>query len=359
MFTLSLCMIVKNESDVLGRCLSCAADIADEIIIVDTGSSDNTKEIAQGFTDKVYDFAWCDDFAAARNYSFSKATMNYTMWLDADDVIDEKNRTLLLELKQELSPRTDMVFLRYDVAFDSHGNPTLSYYRERIFRTALNYRWIGEIHEVIPQSGVVEYREITIQHRKLHPTERGRNLRIFKKMLSDGKKLDPRQKFYFARELMYTGDYPSAVRQFSEFLDEGQGWIENNISACKDLAQCYTLLGEEESALQSLLRSFFYDAPRAELCCEIGKYFFDRDQFQTAIYWYETAAGRPQEEQNGGFCLPDCYGYIPFMQLCVCYDRIGEREKAVEYNEKAGRIKPDDKNYLFNRAYFQENPVTQ
>lgn len=110
MITLSLCMIVKNESDVLGRCLSCTKDIADEIIIVDTGSTDNTKEIAHGFTDKVYDFEWCDDFATARNFSFSKASMDYTMWLDADDVIDEKNRALLLKLKNELSPSTDMVF---------------------------------------------------------------------------------------------------------------------------------------------------------------------------------------------------------------------------------------------------------
>lgn len=355
MITLSLCMIVKNESDVLGRCLSCTKDIADEIIIVDTGSTDNTKEIAQGFTDKVYDFEWCDDFAAARNFSFSKASMEYTMWLDADDVIDEKNRALLLKLKNELSPSTDMVFLKYDVAFDPQGRPTLSYYRERIFRTALHYRFIGEIHEVIPQSGVVEYKEITVQHRKLHPTESGRNLRIFQKMLSDGKKLDPRQKFYYARELMYTGDYTAAVRQFNEFLDEGQGWIENNINACKDLAQCYARLGEDTSALQSLLRSFCYDVPRAELCCDIGKYFFDREQYRTAVFWYETAASRTPDEHNGGFCLPDCYGYIPYMQLCVCYDRMGDRKRAAQYNEKAGLIKPDDKNYLYNRAYFQDN----
>lgn len=355
MTTLSLCMIVKNESDVLGRCLSCVEGIADEIIIVDTGSSDNTKEIARSFTDKVFDFEWCEDFAAARNFSFSKATMEYTMWLDADDVIDEKNRALLLNLKEELSPATDMVFLQYDVAFDPQDRPTLSYYRERIFRTALHYRWIGEIHEVVPQSGVVEYRKITVQHRKLHSAEPGRNLRIFQKMLKDGKKLDPRQKFYYARELMYTGDYTAAVRQFTEFLDDGQGWIENNISACKDLAQCYASLGEYASSLQSLLRSFYYAAPRAELCCEIGKYFFDREQFQTAAFWYETAASRTPEEQNGGFCLPDCYGYIPYMQLCVCYDRMGDRKKAEQYNEKAGHIKPDDENYLYNRAYFRKS----
>ena len=64
---------------------------------------------------------------------------------------------------------------------------------------------------------------------------------------------------------------------------------------------------------------------------------------------------RRPDEHNGGFCLPDCYGYIPYMQLCVCYDRMGDRERAAQYNEKAGLIKPDDKNYLYNRAYFQDN----
>ena len=66
-------MIVKNEQEVLARCLDCAVKFADEIIIVDTGSTDQTKSIAHKYTDKVYDFEWCDDFSKARNYSFSKA----------------------------------------------------------------------------------------------------------------------------------------------------------------------------------------------------------------------------------------------------------------------------------------------
>ena len=73
MATVSLCMIVRNEEDVLGRCLESVKDIVDEIIIVDTGSTDRTKEIAGRFTNTVYDFPWIDDFSAARNFSFSKA----------------------------------------------------------------------------------------------------------------------------------------------------------------------------------------------------------------------------------------------------------------------------------------------
>ena len=80
-------MIVKNEEKVLARCLESVKDIVDEIIIVDTGSNDKTKEIAYRYTQNVYDFEWAQDFSAARNYSFSKATKDYQMWLDADDII--------------------------------------------------------------------------------------------------------------------------------------------------------------------------------------------------------------------------------------------------------------------------------
>ena len=351
--TLSVCMIVKNESDVLARCLACAAEIADELIVVDTGSTDDTKEIARGFTPQVYDFPWCDDFAAARNFSFSKAAMDYVMWLDADDVIDAENRAKILRLKETLSPAVDMVFLRYDVAFDEQDNPTLSYYRERMFKASMGYRWVGEIHEVIPQRGVAEYREISIQHRKLHPTERGRNLRIFEKMLADGKQLDPRQKFYYARELMYNGRYPEAVRQFTAFLDEGQGWVENNISACKDLVYCQAHLGDAAAALGTLFRSFAYDAPRAEICCDIGEHFMDKRAYYMAVFWYELAAGMNFDPEADGFRKPDCYNYIPYMQLCVLWDRLGDRIKANAYNEKALSVKPHDPAALHNKAYFE------
>ena len=74
MATLSLCMIVKDEAPVLARCLDCMKHIADEIIIIDTGSKDDTKQIALQYTEHVYDFTWKDNFSEARNFAFSKAT---------------------------------------------------------------------------------------------------------------------------------------------------------------------------------------------------------------------------------------------------------------------------------------------
>ena len=109
MVTLSLCMIVRDEEDVLGRCLESVKDLADEIIIVDTGSNDRTKEIAAYYTDRIYDFEWCDDFSAARNFAFSKGTKDFLMWLDADDVIPGEEAERFRSFKENLTPDTDVV----------------------------------------------------------------------------------------------------------------------------------------------------------------------------------------------------------------------------------------------------------
>ena len=85
----------------------------DEIIIVDTGSTDSTKEIAARYTDKIYDFSWCDDFAAARNFSFSKATQEYIYAPDADEVLDETNRRRFMMLKAALLPEIEIVQMKY------------------------------------------------------------------------------------------------------------------------------------------------------------------------------------------------------------------------------------------------------
>ncbi len=352
MASLSLCMIVKNEEEVLERCLDCVKDITDEIIIVDTGSSDDTKNIAKRYTNHVYDFTWIDDFSAARNYSFSKATMDYIMWLDADDVIDEENQGKLKELIANLEQTIDMVYLRYDVAFDANDHPTLCYYRERIFKRSNEYKWEGEIHEVIPANGYSIYEEITITHRKKRCHDTRRNLKIFERMLLEGKTLNPRQHFYYARELKDNGYTERAIQEFTTFLDGGSGGTEYNICACADLAACYRLLQNDGMGIGALYRSFNYDLPRAEICCEIGSYFVESGRYEQAIYWYKLAAGKAYIEHSEGFYSPDCHGYTPNIQLCLCYDKIGDYETARKYNEIAGTYKPDDENVVYNRSYF-------
>ncbi|MDE7323039.1 MAG: glycosyltransferase [Lachnospiraceae bacterium] len=350
--TISLCMIVKNEEMHIARCLDSVAGLVDEMIIIDTGSTDRTVEIVSGYTSKVFTHPWKDDFSDARNESFSRAAMDYCMWMDADDILEEAERDKFLQLKQSLSPDVDIVMMKYNTSFDEAGKPSFSYFRERWIRNCSQYRWIGAVHEVIPPSGKIIYSDIAVSHRKLSAGNPDRNLKIYQKMIADGKPLEPRQQYYYGRELYYHRQYEDAVSVLEQFLLSNEGWIENKIEACSICAGCYAQLGQEQAALTTLLRSMSFDLPRAELCCEIGKYFLEHGSFHNAIYWYETALNTPKNEYAGGFMLPDCYDYVPLLQLCVCYDRLGDRQKAKEYNERAGACKPYSKAYLYNKQYF-------
>lgn len=350
--TVSLCMIVRNEERHIARCLDSVAELVDEIIVVDTGSADRTVEIVSGYTQKVYSYPWEDDFSAARNYSFSKASMDYCMWMDADDILEETERDKFLQLKQSLPSDTDMVMMKYNTAFDEAGKPSFSYYRERWIRNSAGYKWIGAVHEVIPPTGRILYADIAVSHRKMGAGDPDRNLRIYRKLIEAGTTLEPRQQYYYGRELYYHKQYAEAVSVLEGFLLLTEGWVENKIEACSICADCYRHLGQEQTALTTLLRSMSFDLPRAELCCEIGKYFLEHGNYPVAIYWYEAALNAPENDRAGGFVLPDCHDYVPLLQLCVCYDKLGDRHKAKEYNERAGVCKPYSEAYLYNKRYF-------
>lgn len=349
---LSLCMIVKNEEDVLERCLTSAKPFADEIIIVDTGSTDNTKNIALKFTSKVYDFKWIDDFSKARNFSFSKATGDYIMWLDADDIVTPLNSNKILALKNTYDSKTDIFMFKYNVAFDKNNNPTFTYYRERIIKNSPKYRWESPIHEVIPLVGNIVYSDISIEHKKIKQNPPKRNLNIFNKMISQGIELDARQQFYYGRELFYNDDEIAAINTLENFLNREDGWSENKIDACKLLGALYIRISDDNNALVSLFKSFQYSEPRSNICCDIGKIFFDKKDYKTAIFWYELASSRTQNAISNAFIEPDTYNYIPYIQLCVIYYRLGDFVKANMYNEMAGKIKPDDPSYLYNKNLF-------
>ena len=344
-------MIVKNEEDVLKRCLESVARAVDEIIIVDTGSTDATKQIASSFTSKIYDFEWCDDFSKARNFAFSKATCGYLMWLDADDVLSQESCDKLLRLKSSLAPDTDVVFMKYDVAFDENDNPMFSYYRERLIRNCEKAVFVEPVHETVVPFGKTIYSDITVQHRKTKSNPPKRNLKIFRKLIREKTQLSPRMTYYYGRELMYNGYYKKAAVVFRRFLKNGNGWIENNIEACRDLSQCHIALGETEKAKQALIRSFIYDAPRAEACCDLGTLFLNEENYSAAEYWF-LAALESKQNETLGFVEKDYYGFIPAIELAVVYDKMGNREKAVFYHKLSGRFKPTHPSYLSNANYF-------
>ena len=350
--TISLCMIVKNEEEVLGRCLESVQGLADEIIIVDTGSEDRTVEIARQYTQHIYEIPWRDDFAQARNFSFSKATGDYCMWLDADDILSKENRELFLKEKNAMDGSEDVVMMKYITGFHEDGTELCSFYRERILKREREFVWKGRIHEAIAPEGKVVYWKTAVFHKKEKTADTERNIKIYEKMKEKGEKFSPRDLFYYGRELMFHKRYQEAERILEEFISRPDGWIENKIEAHMNLAVCKEMNGRNGQILQTLFQTFVYDLPRAEICCAIGREFMNSQQWEQAVFWYEEALKVKKNDRNGGFVLEDCYGYLPEIQLCVCYDRMGEREKAYMHHLNAKKLRPGTEEVIYNENYF-------
>lgn len=356
MNTLSICLIVKDEEQVLSRCLDSVKGFADEIVIVDTGSTDGTPAIAQKYTDKVYSFEWCDDFSAARNFCFSKATCDFLMWLDADDIVTEENAEIISALKDR--DDFDVAMLKYAAAFDGDGKPSFVYFRERIFRRSMGFEWKGAVHEAIEPRGRIIHSQACVYHKKSRQNPPMRNLRIYQTAISQGKTLSPREKFYYGRELYFNNMLPESIAVLSDFLN-GEGWSENKVEASRTLYRALVRLGRREEGLKALLCGFLFSFPHAEDCCILAEYFEAQNDVRSAIYWYERALSSPEKLQDGGFVNVDYSGYFPAIKLCVLYDRSGDLQAAYRYNEIAGSFKPDDASYIFNKKYFQSKGVEE
>lgn len=349
---ISLCLIVKNEEDVLTRCLESATGFADEIIIVDTGSTDKTKEIAQQFTNKVYDFEWINDFSAARNFAFSKANCDYQMWLDADDVVPKESVDKINELKNTLSKDIEIVTMKYVLSFDENGHPFFHSTRERIFKTSKNYEWIDPVHECIPLIGNVQYTDIEIWHQKIKADiPSTRNIDIYESLVKSGKDLSPRQLYYFARELKDHQRLMEAAAYYERFLASGLGWIEDVIQCCSDLAICYSNIGKKDLVLPTLLKSFEYDIPRAKICCELGYYYKNDEKYELAFRWFDLAT-RLAPSHSVGFVQADYTGYIPSIEACVCLSYLGDYARAKRYNDLAAIHRPNCPSVKQNEIYL-------
>lgn len=351
-FTISLCMIVKNEEEVISRCLDSVHEIVDEINIIDTGSTDRTKEMVSLYTDRIFDFAWINDFSAARNFAFQQATSDYILWLDADDVFLEKDQLLLLEMKKTLDLNVDAVSMNYNLSFDEHNNVTSSLRRYRLVRKEKGFKWIGAVHEYLEVYGKLYDSEISVSHMPL-THEATRNLLIYESLVSSGKELSPRDLFYYANELMDHHRIEKAIEYYLQFLKTNQGWVEDNISACNKLADCYNQLGIKEQELTWVLNALAYGIPRPETCCRLAFISLEKNEISNAIYWYKQALENVEKTvlslQNHA-----CSTWLPHLQLVVCYDRIGEYRLAYYHNQKALEYCPKDHRMIHNKSYLEK-----
>ncbi|GEM_PF-5774331 len=210
-------MIVRNEEDCLARCLKSVEGVVDEIIIVDTGSTDRTMEIAHQFGARLYQMPWAGDFAEARNASLSKARGEWILVLDADEELDPSSRELLLVTISE--PDLDGVISTLTDCNSNSGMTTAQVCR--LFRNRPGYRFEGMIHEQILKNifikdGKVDRKEINIFHygyQKQHVKnkfKRARNISLLEGIIADGK-ADHLTYYHLGREYQRLEDFQRAI----------------------------------------------------------------------------------------------------------------------------------------------------
>ena len=180
-----------------------------------------------------------------------------------------------------------------------------------------------------------------------------RNLLIYQEMLRNGEYFSPRNQFYYARELMFNGFTNEAIHELSRFIADDKGWVENKIEACLSLAKCYQQKKDYKSALIALLGSFVYSSPRSEIIYEIGQVFTKLGDYKSAIYWFNLALSSQNDISSGGFINTETTTFLPAIQLCVCYDKINNKNMAYEYHKLAKKFKPNDEAVKKNEKYFK------
>jgi tetratricopeptide (TPR) repeat protein len=250
-------MIVKDEEAHLPSCLSSVADLVDEIVVVDTGSADGTRAVAQRFGARVVDFPWGDDFSAARNASLQQATGQWIFWLDADDRLDEAARDRLRALFAGLGDTNDAWLMRCLSAQDAGTGSGVLVDQVRLFRNHPEIRWQHPVHEqILPAiqrlGGEVRPSDVVICHEGYRDPEqfRGkvqRNLRILEQARSSDPD-DPVLQFHLAVAYQAAGRMAESVALLQQSLESGKlvsSWVPRVYSV---LARGYRYLGQLREA---------------------------------------------------------------------------------------------------------------
>ncbi len=357
--TLSLCMIVRNEEANLKRCLQSVQGLVDEIVIVDTGSTDKTKEIAQKFSVKcpvkIFDFSWNNDFAAARNVSLQQATSDWILMLDADEVLAAQDHLKIKEAVQTITTVAFTLILRnytndsraagwVSAVGDSYVESKIAsgwweVSKVRLFRNREGIRYQGKVHESVYASlagrGDIVALPVPLHHYgKLDPA-----------------KAREKYQLYESIGLQKVAEEPD----FSAYLELGRQYLNNNkveeaITALKkslELQQFHSetwfLLGtahllREESeqdlnqdlkqALAALEKAWILNLSHSPTYTNLGILYTKYKNFEQAMEYFLQAIEFNPRDANA------------WKNLGMCFDELGDKEKAYRALKKAVELNP-------------------
>ncbi|MBP5198448.1 MAG: glycosyltransferase [Lachnospiraceae bacterium] len=335
MITVSVCMIVKNEEKILARCLDSLEGLYDELIVVDTGSTDRTKEIAGHYTDRIYDFKWIGDFSAARNFAFSHATCEYIYSPDADEVLNEENREKFRILKENLDTDIEIVQMKYAGQL-THGTVYNfdEEYRPKLFKRLRTFTWIEPVHETVRTMPVVYDSDIVIDHRP-ESNHSGRDIKIFERMLSEGRDLSKRLCDMYARELYLNGSLEELIfghDYFEKMISSKDPDSDEFNVAAAILVREARLKGDVTSLLKYASKSIAGEG-NSEVCYELGAFYEDAKDLDEACVWYYNAAYETSP------CLSvKAAKKLPLEGLVRIYKALGITEQADVYEEELKKI---------------------
>lgn len=243
---ISATIIVRDEAPIIADCLASVADF-DEVIIVDTGSVDGTQDICRGLGYEVHeDFAWCDDFAAARNHAISKATGDWIYSIDADHRLRTPASTVRAEAErvEAAGHKTALVRSVYE------GHPG-EHWRDVLFKRDPGVRWVGAVHECLSVPATIRVDVTRICSYSInHAADPDRNLRI----LLAGDTKAPRTQFYLGRECYERRRYDEALDWMARYLRQGR-WLPEICEAHLTMARCYWMTGRGNEARAACLEA--------------------------------------------------------------------------------------------------------
>lgn len=245
--SVSLCMITKNEENCIAKCLESIKNIFDEIIIIDTGSTDNTVEIAKSYNAKIYYFDWTGSFSDARNEYFKYASTDWIFYMDADEVLEEVTKNNLITLVQQatdVSEEQKTIYCYeikiYNYLDENNKNNTIEHYAIRLFPNNSTLQFKGDIHEqltcIIDDYTLhrIPVNDVTILHYgyMLQFKARAQKESQYFDILSSALKKQPLHLYYrFHLGIVYLakGDTKKAIKIFSEVINICKETLYNSV----------------------------------------------------------------------------------------------------------------------------------
>jgi len=336
----SLCMIAKNEEDFLDASLKSIKTVLglDDIIVVDTGSTDKTKKIALENGARVYDFKWCDDFSAAKNYSAEKAKHDWILVIDADEIIAEADINELENFIRSAGTRSVGSIISLSLADNATSRISRMYNRKY-------HKWDGNIHEQLVPFGnnqkVIVNLSIVTNHYGYMPEVKKakgkfeRNLRL----LEDSLKGNPNDPYLLAQTgkcyYVNDGDLFKASEYFERALvlenDHRLDYIYTTVEYYG-----YSLLNTQqyEKALDHILKYAIHYNNKVEYRFLSAHVFQNNGMFQEAVEYYESCIGIDIYDPKG------ITSYLSYYNIGVILECTGMTEDAVSIYMKCGKYEP-------------------